>query len=724
MAYQFQRIGPAGGKGLPSIQVPKLQAGPKLQTGTLLRPQDKPDSKDQLTGALLGMLGPSIGRLGVKGLGALIGEKAPDWMRLEEQDPRVTAEAFDDPAALAKMSLPERETFQKQKELIDQVLPKYKTPARLTGFGQLIEGLGTYLPSFFLDEDSAESYIKGSQASAKRFGDYDDSVLDAALARLQKRGEVMANRPSGEQRKFEGAVVLKGDNKATQVSRTGLSYKDGRNYILSQGDPEIDLDAEGRFVETGQYYSNPQLSSSLRDRQREASKRIGTFVNKENGHSETAYAREVFSEDGLVGTEIFLRRGRRDQDGNYVIEDIALEDLPRDPASQNFNKDGGSNWELYQHRYDLAPPPKDEKESIRERWDQLREYEHSAEQLAYFATKVRGLDPLAFTGTAQLLKTIDSLKTEVKALVSTFGGRSFEETVGTAFTRKAGDEAGLGSPEAIRMYGNLQKFIDAQNKYQPNDPLFVKAQNDFIRAIEAYEAKTEDPSLKGLFSGIGDDFSDVASDAVILKSLQIQMAYMAAATAGQTGRTLSDKDLAFFLQAIGFEASPNPDVIKKSMASFIGDIVSAQPTRDTFTREFIRNPNAVNSYLKDELRISGNLLDRIEDPETKPEDRKALVAAVESEIRDKTGDTRFIRFDPTTNKFKYFGIFEYKEGEKDLIYLSEWVKPGGFLDQEGIKFRPADVIRAASPELQEREADATVRPRTKRTTKPDDFTGY
>jgi len=182
--------------------------------------------------------------------------------------------------------------------------------------------------------------------------------------------------------------------------------------------------------------------------------------------------------------------------------------------------------------------------------------------------------------------------------------------------------------------------------------------------------------------------------------------------------------LAFFLQAIGFEASPNPDVIKKSMASFIGDIVSAQPTRDTFTREFIRNPNAVNSYLKDELRISGNLLDRIEDPETKPEDRKALVAAVESEIRDKTGDTRFIRFDPTTNKFKYFGIFEYKEGEKDLIYLSEWIKPGGFLDQEGIKFRPADVIGAASPELQKREADATVRPRTKRTTKPDDFTGY
>lgn len=724
MAYQFQPIGPAGGKGLPSIQVPKLQPAPKLQTGTPIVQRDKVDSKDQLTGALLGMLGPSIGKLGVKGLGALLGEKAPDWLRLEEQDPRVTAEAFDDPAALAKMSLPERETFEKQRKLIDQVLPKYRTPKRMTGLGRLVEGLGTYAPSFLLDEDSAESYIKGSQASAKRLGDYDDSVLDAALARLQKRGEAMVNLPSGDPRKFEGAVVLKGDNKATQVSRTGVSYKDGRNYILSQGNAEIDVDTEGRPVEAGKYYSNNQLSSSLRDRERKASKRIGTFVNKENGHTETAYAREIFSEDGIVDTEIFLRRGRRDKDGNYVIEDIALEDLPREPVSQNFNKDGASNWELYQYRFDLAPPPTDEKESIRERWDQLRDYEHSAEQLAYFATKVRGLDPLAFTGTAQLLKTLDSLKTEVKALVGTFGGRSFEETVGTAFTRKSGDEAGLGSPEAIRMYGNLQKFIDAQNSYQPNDPLFVKAQNDFIRAIEAYERKTEDPALSGLFSNIGDDLSDIASDTVILKSLQIQMAYMAAATAGQTGRTLSDKDLAFFLQAIGFESSPNPNVIKKSMASFIGDIVSAQPTRDTFTREFIRNPNAVNSYLKDELRISGNLLDRIEDPETKPDDRKSLVTAVESEIQDKTGDTRFIRFDPTTNKFKYFGSFEYKEGEKDLDYLSEWVKPGGFLDQEGIKFRPADVIRAASPELQDREPGATVRPSVKQKTEPGDFSGF
>ena len=59
MAYQFQPIGPAGGKGLPSIQVPKLQPAPKLQTGTPIRAKEEPDTKDQLAGALLGMVAPS-----------------------------------------------------------------------------------------------------------------------------------------------------------------------------------------------------------------------------------------------------------------------------------------------------------------------------------------------------------------------------------------------------------------------------------------------------------------------------------------------------------------------------------------------------------------------------------------------------------------------------------------------------------------------------------------
>ena len=720
MAYQFQPIGTTGGRGLPSIQVPKLQAAPKLQTGTPIVQRDKVDSKDQLTGALLGMLGPSIGRLGVEGLGALLGEKAPDWLRLEEQDPRVTAEAFDDPAALAKMSLPERETFQKQRELIDQVLPKYETPKRMTGLGRLVEGLGTYAPSFLLDEDAADSYIKGAQASAKRFGDYDDSVLEAALARLQKRGEVMANLPSGEQTTFEGAIVLQGDNKPTQVSRTGVTYDDGRKYVLSQGNEKIDLDAEGRFVEAGKYYKKPSLTASLREQERGTDKYLGTFINAETGVDANAYEREVFTADGLSSTEIYLRRSRRKDDGSYVTEDIPLSELSRDPNEANFDELGNSNWQRYQYRYDLAPAPKNEKEATRERFDQLREYENSAEQLAAFVLKARQLSDASFTNVADFFKGLDSLGSEFEAFVGTLGGRGFNDSVSGAFTRKEGDAADLGSPAAIRMYGRLQTYLDAQNNLQPNDPRLVQAQNQFIKALEAYEAEADDALLTSVFSQaeLPETITDVASDRVVLKALQIQMAYMAAATAGQTGRTLSDKDLAFFLQAIGFGASSNPKVIKKAMASFIGDMVMAQPTRDTFTREFIRNPQAVNNYLRDELRISGNMLSKIQDSKTSEQERKTLIDAVEAEIQDKTGSTRFIRFDPTTNQFRYFGLFEMD----DLVFLPEFTRQGGILDQEGIPFRPADLI---NPSALERGREApVVRPSVKQNTKPDDFSGF
>ena len=480
MAYQFQPIGPAKTEGIGGILTPKLQQAAKLQTGTPIVQKDKVDSKDQLTGALLGMLGPSIGKLGVTGLSALLGEKAPDWMRLEEQDPRITAEAFDDPAALAEMSLPERETFEKRRKTLDQVLPKYKTPKRLTGLGRLVEGLGTYAPSFFLDEDSAESYIKGSQASAKRLGDYDDSVLDAALARLQKRGEVMADLPSGDKAVFEGAVVLQGANKPTQVSRTGITYADGRKYVLSQGDKDIDLDAEGNFIEAGKYYKKPSLTASFRERERATDKYLGTFINADTGVDANAYEREVFTPDGLSSTEIYLKQSRKKADGTYVTEEIPLEELPRENNEANFDDLGNSNWQRYQYRYDLAPAPKNEKEAIRDRWEQLVAYESSAEQLAAFVLKARQLDDRAFTNVADLFKGLDSLGTELESFVGTLGGRGFKDSITGAFTKKDGDAADLGSPAAIRMYGNLQKFMKAQGTLQPNGPRYVEAQNQFI----------------------------------------------------------------------------------------------------------------------------------------------------------------------------------------------------------------------------------------------------
>ena len=66
-----------------------------------------------------------------------------------------------------------------------------------------------------------------------------------------------------------------------------------------------------------------------------------------------------------------------------------------------------------------------------------------------------------------------------------------------------------------------------------------------------------------------DKIGKVAYNSVALKANFLQLAYQAAATSGQTGRTLSDKDLAFFLQIVGFGASQDPIIQKDNLLRFM-----------------------------------------------------------------------------------------------------------------------------------------------------------
>ena len=58
------------------------------------------------------------------------------------------------------------------------------------------------------------------------------------------------------------------------------------------------------------------------------------------------------------------------------------------------------------------------------------------------------------------------------------------------------------------------------------------------------------------------------------EGLLLQMAYLAAAANGQTGRTLSDKDLAYHLRMVGFGASDNAEVVLRVVKSFTNSIIA------------------------------------------------------------------------------------------------------------------------------------------------------
>ena len=99
--------------------------------------------------------------------------------------------------------------------------------------------------------------------------------------------------------------------------------------------------------------------------------------------------------------------------------------------------------------------------------------------------------------------------------------------------------------------------------------------DEIEKASKLFETTFIDDKLnnpKGLT--LREFMGDVVYDDVTLRSQMLSMAYTAAGVNGQTGRTLSDKDLAYHLQIVGFNQTSNPDVLIKNIQRFVGDAVA------------------------------------------------------------------------------------------------------------------------------------------------------
>jgi len=68
--------------------------------------------------------------------------------------------------------------------------------------------------------------------------------------------------------------------------------------------------------------------------------------------------------------------------------------------------------------------------------------------------------------------------------------------------------------------------------------------------------------------GIRDLFEEIGYQNVRAQANLLSLAYQAAAANGQTGRTLSDKDLAFHLQMVGYGATQDPQILRDNLIAF------------------------------------------------------------------------------------------------------------------------------------------------------------
>ena len=75
-----------------------------------------------------------------------------------------------------------------------------------------------------------------------------------------------------------------------------------------------------------------------------------------------------------------------------------------------------------------------------------------------------------------------------------------------------------------------------------------------------------------------DKLGQIAYNNVRTKGIMLQLAYMAAAANGQTGRTLSDRDLALHLDMVGFGSTQRPSTARHNLISFIDTVIASSDT--------------------------------------------------------------------------------------------------------------------------------------------------
>jgi len=151
------------------------------------------------------------------------------------------------------------------------------------------------------------------------------------------------------------------------------------------------------------------------------------------------------------------------------------------------------------------------------------------------------------TNIGSFLKTAES---NAKGALAYVGGGTLEN----AFASRGA----IGGSDGREGNGELAGML--YNAVQSGDDQQMKI------AMEAFENGNDGVNFKA-------SLGDMAYNDVRTRATMLQLAYAAAAANGQTGRTLSDKDLAFHLQMVGFGATQDAQTAKDNILTFIDTLV-------------------------------------------------------------------------------------------------------------------------------------------------------
>ena len=183
-----------------------------------------------------------------------------------------------------------------------------------------------------------------------------------------------------------------------------------------------------------------------------------------------------------------------------------------------------------------------------------------------------------------VVKLANDVKENINGAAIALGFDNADEA--WAMDNQGGSGGRIGSGAASRnLFSRLHELSGQQQ---------IDALNNWVETADLNDAERR--MFKTQF------LNNVSLKNVQLKASLLQLAYLAAAANGQTGRTLSDKDLAFHLSMVGYGETHVPEVLHDNLLRFLDVMVEAT---DNETQAEI-NPNSFRKYPFDSPEL-GNL---------------------------------------------------------------------------------------------------------------------
>ena len=698
-----------GGGGIADLvaapKVNPIRSGQFAPTPQLRRDTKKP--KKQITGALLGAASPFLAEAGIEALGKIPGLGSLLYDESQQGfDPATlgTEAGTAKPVIRDGTSLAVDPVAQERGRLraaVDAALPISSSmlPKKKSLLGSGLSQLLSYAPGLALgdeDDGSAAAFISAAQASKKLSSALDETKLDNYLKRQTARGTALSKDIDLDRLITYGAYLDPETNKVVPLKRDVLVSKDGsQRYVVSQQDPKVDkyTDENGKttVIPAGQAYINRNLS--LDDADIPASQKVN-FVNT-NDRSERAigtFYPAVMKPDGTRGPLFVIE----DPEGGpaRVLEDWKtlgknwILDTPGIEKDPRLSKGKGEVGDLFSD-LDLA-------------YGALNSTLNSANVVLQLAQDAEeGGDSLqAFTKTGQFLnKAASSLNLELDSFnrfLSDLGTSSNEIIRGRLAPKASGN--------VMAVFAAANNHARAYANYDPNDPQATitpemeNADNQLIAALNRLEQSTAGQVRRStdgsVFSfGNRDKITNNVVQRGRLIAAQIRLAYSAAASEGQTGRTLSDKDVANFLEQVGFESN-NPKDVGTRTAEFVATSIRNLDDRSATFADLKRLSKStdpadeieLNQRIGDLVRIDPEKLNKLTERNSdgsyvlSDEEARKLQSEIKTDIsRVSTLATPYFLYDPKTRRFIYKS---YERSFRDRALsdpiINNFMKYGGY----------------------------------------------